>query len=77
LVAVGFDDFDCGGVYGVGGDACFGRVLGGGFGFYYGGVHFDDLIGDVAVDYAAGAVAVVVGGFDVGEEVDDDGLACK
>ncbi len=77
MVALGFDDFDCGGVDGVGGDAWFDRVFCGGFGFEDSGVHFDDFVGDVVVDDAAGAVAVVVGGFDVGKEFDDDGLSCK
>ena len=73
-VAVACDDIDGGFVDIFAGGAGFGCVLGSSFGFGDSSVHFDELVGDVAMADGAGAVAVVSGGADVGEEVDDDGL---
>lgn len=75
-VAIGFDDLDCLCVDRIGGDTRPGRFLSGGLCFKNSRVHLGDFVGDVAVDDAAGAVAVVVGRVDVGEEIDDDGLTC-
>jgi len=74
LVAVGYDDFDCCGVDSIRGDTGFDCIFCGGFGCQDCCVHFGDFVGDIAVDDAAGAIAVVVGFIDVREEVDNDGL---
>ncbi len=73
-IAVGGDDFDGGFMDLFAGGAGFGGVLCCGLGFEYSGVHFGELVGDIAVADGAGAVAVVSGGADVGEEVDNDRL---
>ncbi len=73
-VAVGCDDFDGCFVDIFAGRAGFGSLLSSGFGFIDGGVHLGELVGDVSVADGAGAVAVVAGGADVWEDIDDDGL---
>jgi len=76
-ISVGLDDLDRLGVYCVGGDTCPRCPFCGGLCFKNGRVHFGDFVGDIAVDDAAGAVAVVVGCVDEWEEVDDDRLTSK
>ncbi len=73
-VAMILDDIDGGFVDIFAGGSGFGCALGCRFGFEDGGVHLGELVGDLAMADGAGAVAVVAGGTDVGEEVDDDGL---
>ena len=71
-IAVGGDDFDGGFVDIFAGGSGFGGGLCGGFCFEYGFVHFGELVWDIAVADGAGAVAVVAGGADVWEDVNDD-----
>lgn len=73
-VAVGCDDIDGGFVNIFAGGAGFGGRLCSGFRFEDGCVHFGELVGDIAMADGSGAVAVVAGGADVGEDVDDDWL---
>ncbi len=73
-VTMVLDDFDCRFVNIFAGGTWFGGALGCSFGLGDGFVHLGELIGDVAVADGAGAIAVVAGVADVGEEVDDDGF---
>ncbi len=73
-IAVVLDDFDCRLVNIFTGGMGFGGALGFSFGFEDGFVHLGELVGDVAMADGAGAIAVVAGGADAREEVDDDGF---
>ena len=73
-VAIACDDLDGGFVDIFAGRAGFGCGLCRGFGFEDRGVHLGELVGDVAVADGAGAVAVVPGGADMWEQVDDNWL---
>lgn len=61
-------------MHGLTGDADLDDAFGGGLGGADGGVHALHLVGDIAVDHGAGAVAVVAGTSVAREDVDDDGL---